>query len=77
VTDQTKVQHKDISNDDRHQDLLIEQVAELFSNSQFTELLATDPDKAFATFGLNPQEVYRLLRNPTKLTRALQSRKAS
>jgi hypothetical protein len=52
-------------------------VAELFSNPQFTELLATDPDKAFATFGLNPQEVYRLLRNPTKLTMALQSRKAS
>jgi len=72
-----KVQHKDISNDDLKQDLLVEQVAELFSNPQFTELLATDPDKAFATFGLDPGEVYRLLRNPAKLSMALKSRKAS
>lgn len=75
MTDQTKMHQKTLQNDDVKQGLLIEQAAELFSNPQFTELLANDPDQAFATFGLNPQEIYRLLRNPEKLSRALQSRK--
>lgn len=75
MTDQTKMQQKTLPNDDVKQDLLIEQVVKLFSNPQFTELLANDPDKAFATFGLNPQEIYRLLRNPEKLSKVLQSRK--
>lgn len=58
------------------EEILLEQIAQLFSNPQYSELLAADPDKAIADFGLDPKEVYRLLRDPSKFSQIIKSCKA-